>query len=58
MLSGAESADEVSQIVVTLPKDAHEALKQLAEGEGATQDAVASGIIVERLRSQGLMEAP
>ena len=58
LLSGAESSDEVSQIVVTLPKEAHEALKRLAESEGATQDAVASSIIVERLRSQGLVEAP
>ena len=58
LLAGAKSAAEVSQIIVTLPKDAHEALKQLAEGEGVTQDAVAAGIIVDRLRSQGLMEAP
>ena len=58
LLSGAQSSDEVSQIVVTLPKEAHEALKRLAESEGATQDAVASGIIVERLRSQGLVETP
>ena len=34
-----------------------EALKRLAEGEGVTQDAAAADMIVERLRSQGLMEA-
>ena len=31
---------------------------RLAEGEGATQDAVALGIIVERLRSQKLINGP
>ena len=51
LLAGVESAAEVSQIVVTLPKYAHEALKQLAEGEGITQDAAAAGIIVEQLCS-------
>ena len=56
LLAEAESAAEVAQIIVTLPEEAHEALKKLAGSEGITQDAMAAGIIVERLRERGLLD--
>ena len=50
LLAGAEApAEEVSQIVVTLPKAAHEALKARAKEQGVTQDAAAAAILVGEL---------
>ena len=50
LLAGADSkAEEVSQIIVTLPKSAHEALKARAKEQGVTQDDVAAAILVEQL---------
>ena len=55
LLAGVKATKEVSQIIVTLPKEAHTALKRLAESEGSTQDAVAAGIILQQLEGQGAL---
>lgn len=50
LLAGAESqADEVSQIIVTLPKVSHEALRARAKEQGVTQDEAAAAILVGQL---------
>ena len=50
LLAGAEDrAAEVSQIIVTLPKAVHEALKTQAKEQGVTQDEAAAAIIVRQL---------
>ena len=50
LLAGAEApAEEVSQIIVTLPKAAHAALQARAKEQGVTQDEAAAAILVEHL---------
>ena len=50
LLAGAGTpTEEVSQIIVTLPKAAHEALKARAKEQGTTQDEAAAAILVGQL---------
>jgi len=50
LLASAEGpAEEVSQIIVTLPKSTHEALKAQAKEQGVTQDQAAAAILVGQL---------
>ena len=50
LLAGAEApAEEVSQIIVTLPKAAHAALQDRAKEQGITQDQAAAAILVGQL---------
>ena len=50
LLAGVEGkAEEVSQIIVTLPKAAHEALKARAKEQAVTQDEAAATILVGQL---------
>ncbi|MCY4344515.1 MAG: hypothetical protein OXE83_13195 [Gammaproteobacteria bacterium] len=54
LLASAQApVEEVSQIIVTLPRTAHEALKARAKEQGVTQDQAAAAILVGQLTESG-----
>jgi hypothetical protein len=53
VIESAKETTRVTQVVVTLGAQAHQALQQYAKDEGSTQDDAAAGLINEGLQGRG-----
>lgn len=56
VIEQAKSGARISQIVVTVTEDTHQAIRRFAKEEKVTQDGAASTLIEEALSSRGLLE--
>lgn len=57
VIEDAKTRSRVTQIIVTLSANMHEALQQFAETEGTTQDAAAAGFIETGLSAAGYADS-
>jgi len=56
VIEQAKSGTRISQIVVTVTEDTHQAIRRFAKEEKITQDGAASTLIEEALSGRGLLE--
>lgn len=56
IIEQARTSSRITQVVVTLTRDAHAALQHYAKEENLNQDEAAAGIIEDTLKSLGLLE--
>ena len=54
LLAGGESVEEVSQIIVTLPRAAHDGLKRLADGKVAKSSLTTACQPAKSLTTRGI----
>ena len=55
-IEAAKSGSKITQIIVSVTQDAHDALQRFAKEEGSTQDEAAASLIEEALITHGFLE--